>query len=365
MDANKKIIIAAGGTGGHLYPGIALAAELKRRGYDPLFTVKENDACIEILKKEGFPYVAIPAAGLPRKLSPKLFSFVSTQLKGIMAVQKLLTAVQPAVIVGMGGFISFPLIVLGKRRGIPTLIHEQNCYPGLANRILARIADTVALSFSDSEKYFKKTRYILTGNPVRPELFASDRQAALQSFGFDASKYTVLIFGGSLGAAGINRNVGGMYSLLAGFDKRLQFIHVTGTREYESVKKSCELLKYFTIKVFPYLHTIGDAYAAADLIICRAGATTVSELLILNKPAILIPYPYATANHQEFNARVIVNIGQGVMIREKDVTPAQLAAHIKQHVGTYNGIVPAKKLPPSFPQSKLADMVVAACSRQA
>lgn len=359
MKCSNTVIIAAGGTGGHLYPGIALARELKKRGNEPLFVVRRNDACREILEKEGFHYREIPVAGMPRGLSLRLFTFAYLQIKSLRASRALVKEIRPMVIIGMGGYISFPVAVAGKTAGVPVVIHEQNYIPGLANKMLSRFVDAVAVSFEDSVRFFPKGKTVVTGNPVREELFRTPHQDVFEEFHLIKGRFTVLVFGGSQGASIINRTLVAAFPLLQSIKERIQFLHITGKRDCPEMEQAYAAAG---IKgcVLPYLHNIGDAYAAADLIVCRSGATTVAELKILNKPSLLIPYLHATANHQEFNAQILVKAGLGTMIREKDLTPEKLAESIVSRSISCQGQgrPAAMQMPAILPQQALCDLVL-------
>lgn len=359
----RTIVIAAGGTGGHLYPGIALAQELSARGVRPVFAVRENDVCRPIVTADGCSCEAIPARGMPRRLSPAVFSFLYAQARGLFAARALLRRLRPAAVVGMGGYISFPVIAAARLMGIPTMIHEQNVMPGLANRVLARFVNRVAVSFPESARYFPRRATVVTGNPVRRSLCGIDRAGALQRLHLPAGKFTILVFGGSQGAAAVNSVVAGAWDHVpADVRGRLQFIHAAGPGDHERV---AVLYREKNIPgvVVPYLMNIGDAYAAADLVISRAGATTVAELGILGVPAILIPYPFATADHQSYNARVLAASGQASVIPERDLTAQSLAARIVAALNTGSAVQPAPRCPERFPQELLADAVLALACR--
>jgi UDP-N-acetylglucosamine--N-acetylmuramyl-(pentapeptide) pyrophosphoryl-undecaprenol N-acetylglucosamine transferase len=358
QNGSKTIIIAAGGTGGHLYPGLALAAELAKRGFEPLFIVRENDACRDILAEHRFPFLEIPVCGMPRKLSGRLFVFAFKLVKAFFATRTLLKKMRPEVIVGMGGYISFPMVAVGRLLGIRTVIHEQNCLPGLSNRVLSRFVDTVAVSAAEALPYFDAKKTVVTGNPVRADLFSADSPAAYGALALSPEKFTVLVFGGSQGAAGINKAAIGAWELLGSIKENIQFLHIAGKRDYDAVRAEYERLKN-PGTVLEYLHAIGNAYAVADLIICRAGASTIAELAILNKPSILIPFPYATGNHQEYNAAVLVNAGKAKMIREKELTPELLAGEITAAFKAHSGHAVNVQLPALMPQELLADLVAA------
>jgi UDP-N-acetylglucosamine--N-acetylmuramyl-(pentapeptide) pyrophosphoryl-undecaprenol N-acetylglucosamine transferase len=352
----KQIVIAAGGTGGHLYPGIALATELKKRNYKVSFAIKTNDTGKHILEKEGFDYFEVSAMGFPRGLSPRIFIFVFSVLKSFFQAYKKLGRIKPAIVIGMGGYISFPVIIASFLRRLPSVIHEQNLVPGLANRELAFFVSKVAVSFDNTARYFPKEKTSVTGNPVRKELFKPSPIDPHTRFGLWKNKFTVFVFGGSQGASKINELVLKSLEFLAQEKDKLQFIHVCGKYDLATVSESFKK-SGFQSKVLDYLIDIGDAYQAADLIIARAGASTLSELKILNKPSIIIPYPHATADHQKFNAMDFA-IGQDCVVTDqKDLTGEKLAELISAKVAEK----PAHKLPfrppKKFPQEILADII--------
>jgi UDP-N-acetylglucosamine--N-acetylmuramyl-(pentapeptide) pyrophosphoryl-undecaprenol N-acetylglucosamine transferase len=364
MNENKNttILIAAGGTGGHLYPGIAIARELKAKGFSPLFAVRKDDPCRAILEEEKCSFVEIPIRGMPRSLSPKLFVFGYLLLKSLARASGLLREIRPAVILGMGGYISFPLILIGRLQGIPTIIHEQNYIPGLANKIASKFVRYIAVSFKESVAFFPKKKTVVTGNPVRKELFAYTRDTGFRCLKLDKDKFTVLVFGGSLGAAKINQTVVESFAYLTEVKGRMQFLHISGNKDYERMEKIYQE-QAIPGKVYPYLHGIGEAYAVADLIICRSGATTIAELQILNKPAIFVPYPFATANHQEYNARVLVDAGKGKIIIEKNLTPELLAKEIIDSIAHASKEMPLA-MPEIYAQQRIAEIVAQLAGNQ-
>jgi len=353
---DKKILIAAGGTGGHIYPGIALAKEFRARGFDPVFFVRRNDMGISILDKEGFEYFEIPAMGFRRSLSPGLLKFPFVTLGGLAAAFILMRKIKPAFVAGMGGYVSFPAIICAKLLGIPSLIHEQNVLPGLTNRILSHFSSIVAVSFEGSRACFPDEKVVLTGNPVRPDLFMAPKDETYNRLGLSEGKFTVLVFGGSQGAAKINRTVLDSFQYLGDVKDRIQFLHIAGAKDYELVRKAYQE-KSIPGTVSEYAHAIGDAYAVADMIICRSGATTVAELRILNKYSLLIPFPFATENHQESNARELEKEGLAKVIIERDLTPGLLAAEIIKALHSV-GKNHSFKIPGVFPQELIAASAV-------
>jgi UDP-N-acetylglucosamine--N-acetylmuramyl-(pentapeptide) pyrophosphoryl-undecaprenol N-acetylglucosamine transferase len=352
----KLIIIAGGGTGGHLYPGIALARELKSKGFTPVFIVKSKDIGREILDKEGLKYFEIPSMGMPRGFSYKLLLFPFIIAAGFMKTFILFRKVKPLAVAGMGGYISFSAVICANILCIPSVIHEQNALPGMTNRILSRFADTVALSFGLSTKYFLGCNSVVTGNPVRPELF---KIASAETYGtmfVSKDKFTILVFGGSQGAAKINLAVIDSCEFLKDLKDKIQFLLVSGSRDFQTAQKAFTA-KQVPGKVIEYVHSMGDAYAVSDIIISRAGATTVAELRILNKQAVLIPFPFATDNHQEFNARALEKEGIAKVVLEKDLTP-QLLAGIITEAFHKNKKEKMFNIPRVYPQALLASEII-------
>lgn len=322
---NKTVLIAAGGTGGHFYPALALARELKAQGLEPVFLLAGQVQAQPLLDQEGFAYRMIAGKGLPRKISLKLFTALAELAKGILATRNHLKELKPALVIGMGSYASFAAIFCAWAARIPTMIHEQNVKPGLTNRILSRVASRIALGFPDSEPYFAGRSTIVTGNPIRKDVWGKSKAASLTALGLKPNLFTVLVFGGSQGAHRLNESVVEAMTLLPTPSlQRLQILHLCGAKDAASVQSAYGRLKV-EAKALSYLEDMGSAYAAADLVICRSGASTVTELMAVKKPAILIPFPFATGNHQEFNARVLERLGAALVILEKDLNPSRIA----------------------------------------
>ncbi len=252
--------------------------------------------------------------------------------------------------------MSFPAVICAKILGIPTVIHEQNALPGLTNRLLSAFAGIVAVSFASSKKYFPAGKTVVTGNPVRKDLFKKPSKSTYESFGLSEGKFTVLVFGGSQGASKINRAAIDSFQYLAGIKEKIQFLNISGRNDHEQIEKEY-ISNGIPGSVIAYTHSMGDAYAVADLIICRAGATTVAELKILNKRSILIPFPFATANHQEFNAKALEKEGLAKIVIEKDLNARMLAGIISESFASAKKLDDFK-IPASFPQELLAAEVV-------
>ena len=328
---NNRVIIAAGGTGGHIYPGICLAKELKKRGYNPVFIVKKNDLGIKIVKSEGYQYFELNFIGFPREFCLRSFVFFFKLFFSVLKVIFLIVKIKPVFVIGLGSYISFPVVFVSKIFSIKTFIHEQNVVPGLANRFLSKFADRIAVSFPETKRYFPEDKTFYTGNFIREELFKANPEDALRKFNFDKSRFTVLIFGGSQGAHIINLTILKALKLILDLKDRIQFLHLTGKDDFPLVKNSYKELD-FKAEILEYLDDMASAYAVSNLVICRAGATTIAEILELKKFSILIPYPYATEDHQTQNARYLEKLGFGVFVPENELSKEKIANLIRKYL---------------------------------
>ncbi|MFN0117764.1 MAG: undecaprenyldiphospho-muramoylpentapeptide beta-N-acetylglucosaminyltransferase [Elusimicrobiota bacterium] len=325
LKPNKKLsfIIIAGGTGGHFYPGLSIAKELKKRGHDVRFIVRKNDFVLPILKREQFLFDEIEASGFVRKLTIKNFLVFSKIISGFRSAKTILKEHKPSCVIAMGGYLSFSPVLCAKWLKIPVLLHEQNVFPGLANRWLAKLSDKVALGFIESQSFFP-SKSVFTGNPVREEFFQLlPPEVARKKWNLDPLKKTLLVFGGSLGAHKLNELILKALSEMDLTNNPLQVVHFSGVQDEDWVKKEYSKLP---IKSFvqSFCHEMAVAFSASDFIVCRAGASTVTELIALKKPSLLVPYPFATNDHQSFNAKVIFDKGAGVVIRESSLSKDKL-----------------------------------------
>ncbi len=331
----KKIILAGGGTGGHIYPAIAIAAGLKEKLPDSniLFVGTDRGLEKELVKNAGFPLKTIRVKGFRRKLSFDTFVSLKELAYGAIDSINIIKKEKPDIVIGTGGYVAGPVVFFASLMGVHSVIHEQNVAPGVTNRILSHFADRIAISFPDSKKYFPKGRTVLTGNPVRKEITRGDRLRALKKFGFSPNIPVVLCFGGSQGAARINDAM--FYVIDAIKDtKRFQLIHITGKNQYEKIKRLLVNKGIYPdrsghIIVRPYIYEMQDAYAAADLVISRAGALSISELNICGKPAILIPLPTATNHHQDINANFMEENGAAIIVSEEKLSGEKLLETIE------------------------------------
>ncbi|MGC1480012.1 MAG: undecaprenyldiphospho-muramoylpentapeptide beta-N-acetylglucosaminyltransferase [Chthoniobacterales bacterium] len=323
-----KVIIACGGTGGHLFPGLAVAQVLKDRGHEILLLVSEKAIDAQALAAHpDFRSEKLPSVGMPSILSPAFIRFVSRTRESLAQCKEIYRKFQPDAVLGMGGFTSSAPLLAAKLAKIPSFIHESNSIPGKANKLAARyFADHVLLGFEACRKNFPKAHCEVTGTPVRQDLGAPlPREEALARFDLDPAKRTLLVMGGSQGAAGVNQLMFKVAPRLTGKD--IQLIHLTGERD-DRLAAANYLREGFPAYVSPFHHNMQEPYSAADLVVSRAGASSLSELSQFGLGQILIPYPYAAENHQETNARIYVEAGAAEMFLEADANPELLANRI-------------------------------------
>jgi len=335
-EKDLRIIIAGGGTGGHLFPGIAIARELKKRcekGHI-LFIVGRRKMERDIILKAGFEIRSIDVEGmLGKDLLQMIRAFFKIVISSIQSFF-IMRDFKPHLAVGVGGYTSGPVCLMGWFLRIPTAIHEQNSIPGITTRILAHLAKKVFISFEESKMYLKKGKLFLSGNPIRDELMSPQKvpRRVLKSIDETVNqRFVILVMGGSQGARAINRAVLSALKELkkGGF---LPFvIHQTGDQDLKEVTADYHTLG-FDGEVMAFIEDMASAYTRADLVICRAGATTIAELAVLGKPSILVPYPYATHKHQEVNARALAAHGGADIILESNLNGNALARKIKMYM---------------------------------
>lgn len=332
-----RFILTGGGTGGHIYPALAIANGLKERfpGCAVVYIGTNRGLEADIVPKAGFEFHAVRAVGLKRSLSWRNLTVPWETWAGYRESRRLIRKFNPQAVVGTGGYVCGPVVLAAARLKIPTLIHEQNALPGVTNRILSRRVDRVAVTFEDSMQFFSsKVSVHLTGLPVRGEIIAAAREQAREKFGVHPSELFMLSFGGSQGARTLNRAVAQSLSLLAGIPE-VRLLHVTGNGQYEQFMdmlqtEGLEVSLFDNITVVPYLYEMPEAMAAADLVVSRAGAATLAEINVRGLPALLVPFPFATGNHQEHNARALVSRGAAEMVLDADFTGSILVKNIKR-----------------------------------
>jgi len=322
-----KVIISGGGTGGHIYPGISLAYEIKDRDIknDILFVGTERGLESKLIPREGFKIKKIKARGIQRKICFENLTAIVIFLISLFQSYKIIKRYKPDIVIGTGGYVSGSVVLIAAILGIPTFVHEQNVIPGITNKFLSRITRATFLSFNQSKEYFSsKAKLIFTGNPLRFKNIKRSTDREYKKFNLDSSKKTILVLGGSKGAASINRAVLEGIDLIKEIIKNgWQILLISGQDDYDNIIGMLgEGHKIFSVE--PYLHDIEKAYSLADLVICRAGATTLAEISAYGLPAILIPYPYATHDHQVINAKIFEREGAAILIFEKDLSDKEL-----------------------------------------
>lgn len=325
-----KFVIAGGGTGGHVFPALAIGRAMLKEYPDADITFVGTVRGIEsrVIPREGYDIRFIRSEGLVGK---NLISMLRSVIKVPLSMKdasRILRDIRPQLVLGVGGYSSGPVVFCARLLGIPTVIHEQNTLPGLTNRMLGKIADTVAVTYHESMKYFPRDKTYLTGNPVREEITHGDRERGFRTFHLDRQRFTVFVFGGSLGASNINRAVGESLACLEPVKDRIQFLHQTGEKEFGQMK-ALYRDRGFSGTVVPFAYDMADAYAVADLLVSRAGATTLAELTACGKAAILVPYPFSAGNHQVINAKKLWDIGAAQMILDRDLNGRTLSDMIR------------------------------------
>ncbi|MFC4076530.1 undecaprenyldiphospho-muramoylpentapeptide beta-N-acetylglucosaminyltransferase [Salinithrix halophila] len=324
----KKVMLSGGGTGGHIYPALSIAEAVRRRhpaveiGY--IGTTKGLEA--QIVPKAGeISFFDVEIQGFKRKLSLDNLETVAKFIRAVRKCKEYIRRFQPDAMVGTGGYVSGPALFAAAKLGVPTLILEPDVFPGLTTRFLSRYVDVTAISLTGSEKHLTKAKRILhTGNPRGTEVTHADGDKGRESLGLSGSdKPIVLIFGGSRGAKPINDAVEAMLPRISEAS-HLDFVYVTGEVHYDDVTAKIETDKWPNLTVKPFIYNMPDVLAATSLVVARAGATTLAELTALGVPAILIPSPYVTNNHQEPNARLLEDHNAGRMILERDLSGERL-----------------------------------------
>ena len=315
--AKYKFILSGGGTGGHIYPAIAIANELKARFPDAefLFVGAKDKMEMQKVPQAGYHIKGLWIAGLQRKLTLQNALFPIKLINSLWKSRMILQQFKPNVVIGTGGFASGPLLQMANMMDIPTVIQEQNSYPGITNKLLSKKANKICVAYENLERFFPKEKMILTGNPVRQDLIdiESKKEEAIQYFNLDANKKTVLVLGGSLGARRVNQLIEKELDTILSQD--VQVIWQCGKLYFEEYKK----YNSQKVQVSAFIDRMDLVYAAADIVISRAGASSVSELCIVGKPVIFIPSPNVAEDHQTKNAKTIVDKKAALMLKETEL----------------------------------------------
>jgi UDP-N-acetylglucosamine--N-acetylmuramyl-(pentapeptide) pyrophosphoryl-undecaprenol N-acetylglucosamine transferase len=348
----RPLVLTGGGTGGHLYPAVSIAHAALGVGRGalgdvepdpnvqrptpsalslfPVFIGTRTGLEAEVVPREGFEFHAIASRKVKRSLSPAAVLSLASIAWGTVQAGLLLRRLDPVAVIGTGGYASAGVVLAAALQGIPTLIHEQNSVPGRTNRLLSRIVRRVAITFSESASYFPAGKCAVTGLPIRPEIAHGQRERGLAEFGLRSDRTTLLVIGGSLGARSLNRAV--LQALPHWSNSGLQVLHQVGKGNWDEHRAALTDApdSYHPV---PYLTEMGDAYAAADLVLCRAGASTLAEVALAGLPAVLVPYPHAHADHQTANARSVVADGAAVLLPDGELSGERLVTEINALLG--------------------------------
>jgi UDP-N-acetylglucosamine--N-acetylmuramyl-(pentapeptide) pyrophosphoryl-undecaprenol N-acetylglucosamine transferase len=323
-----KVVIAGGGTGGHLFPALAVAEVLQQRGDEVVIFISEKEIdALATRERTEFRFEKLPGIGMPKLFSPAIFGFLKRFNEGLAPCRALYKKFQPDAVLGMGGFTSTAPILAGRLRKIPTFVHESNAIPGKANRLNAKMVSAVLLGFEDCAKHFPHVLCEVTGTPIRKTLSQPvPREQALATFGLENKRKTLLIMGGSQGARGINEAI--IKSLPQLKDLPLQIIHLTGTQD-EQLMTANYRREEIPAHVAGFCNRMEYAYSAADFAIARSGAASLAELSQFGIPSLLIPYPHAAENHQALNAEIFERNGAAAVLNQSDTTGDSLAEKVR------------------------------------
>ncbi|OIQ32125.1 MAG: undecaprenyldiphospho-muramoylpentapeptide beta-N-acetylglucosaminyltransferase [Crocinitomix sp. MedPE-SWsnd] len=327
----RKVIISGGGTGGHIFPAIAIANKIKEKYPDAeiLFVGAEGKMEMEKVPKAGYEIVGLPIRGLQRKLTFKNFAVPFKLIQSLMRSKKIVKSFKPDVAIGVGGYASAAVVRVAAKKKVPTMVQEQNSYPGITNKWLAKKAKVICVAYDNLDRFFDKAKIVKTGNPVRTEVvqIAGKKEAAFKHFGLNPTKKTVLIIGGSLGARTLNESLKMHVKEL--IEKDIQVIWQCGKVYLQNLKPFVEELNSENIYLSDFVYKMDLAYAAADVIVSRAGAMSVSEVCLIGKPVILVPSPNVSEDHQTKNAMALVDVDAAVLVKDVDAREQLVSQIIK------------------------------------
>lgn len=316
---NKRVIISGGGTGGHVFPALAIAGALRKRdpGIEILFVGAKHKMEMEKVPGAGYKIIGLPVTGFQRKITFSNLLFFPRLMISLIKSRCIVKKFNPDVAIGVGGYASGPVLKIANRLNIPTIIQEQNSYAGVTNRLLAKKSEKICVAYDGMEKYFPGKKIVMTGNPVRKEVLnkTTDLQSAQKHFNIK-SKNVILVLGGSLGAGTINRSVMGAIEQI--ISSGAEIIWQCGRYYYKDIISSFENGIPENIKIYDFIERMDLAYKVAGIIISRAGALTISELCLVGKPCILVPSPNVAEDHQTKNAKSLVNKGASLMVKDMD-----------------------------------------------
>ncbi|MFA5515077.1 MAG: undecaprenyldiphospho-muramoylpentapeptide beta-N-acetylglucosaminyltransferase [Desulfuromonadales bacterium] len=350
-----KLLLAGGGTGGHLFPAVALAQRLLATEPDAqvLFVGTARGIEARVLPELDLPLATVDISGFVGKGLRGKAALIPQMVRSLLQSRRILRRFQPDVVVGVGGYASAPTLMAARTLGFPCLIHEQNAWPGLTNKLLSRWVDRVCLSFAESDSAFYRGRTVLTGNPLR--------EGMEECPPVPTGPPQLLVFGGSRGARAINDAVLAMLPSLKPLAGRLTIRHQTGVDDLERVRQGYRLAGWGTDEVTPFITDMAAAYGSAHLVLCRAGATTIAELTACGRPAILVPYPYAAGDHQSVNARALVRRGAALMLPQSELNAETLAHLIEDLVENRERLLHMAGAAHAIGRRGAADLILKQC----
>lgn len=351
------MLIAGGGTGGHLYPGVALAEELttRQQGNEVLFVGTPRGLEARVLPDLGYRLDLLEVLPLKGRGFLGVLRGLLALPRALLAARSILNRFAPDIAVGVGGYASGPLLFAAWLRGIPSVVLEQNTVPGFTNRVLAKIADAVFIAFESSARYFPRRKVMALGNPIRRQLLDNFLRSKLPD-----DRFNILVLGGSQGAHALNLRMLEAATKLGDLSASIRIIHQTGEMDEALVKKGYQDTG-LTADVYAFIDDMSAVYRRADLVVCRAGATTIAELLVAKKAAIMVPYPFAADNHQELNAREMVERGAAVMLRERELDGERLAQEVRGLYGDRARIAQMERAASLAGRPEAAREIVDAC----
>ena len=348
MKFDLKAIIAAAGTGGHINPGIAIANKIKEKEKDSkiIFIGTGRGLEKDLVPRAGYELKTINAYGIERKINLQNFKNLYQTFRSIGEAKKIINEFKPDVVIGTGGYICVPTVMAARKYKVPVILHESNAFPGVAVKLFKKKADKILVGFEDAKKRLDDGKnVVVTGNPVKIKklnLTENQRTKIIKDLGLKTDKPILLVFGGSQGARSINRSF--LEIIVNKKNKNYQIIWATGPEQYEIIKNelnnvNINIDEIENVKIVPYIYNMEEVINACDLVVCRSGAMTITEISVVGKPAIFIPFPFATENHQEYNARVLENVGAAKVILDKDLNSEILARTIDKIINDKNELI--------------------------
>lgn len=343
-----KVIIAAAQTGGHINPGIAIANKIKKENKNAriMFIGTTRGLENDLVPRAGYELKTIEAHGINRKISIENIKNMFKTLRGFSEAKKIVKEFKPDIVIGTGGFICGPVLMAAKKYKIPTIVHESNAFPGVATKVLSKKVDTVLVGFEDAKSRLPNAKkVVVTGTPTKIKkvnLSKSQKEKMIDELGLNKELPIVLVFGGSQGAKSINSSL--IDIIKNKTNSNYQIIWASGPKQYDVIKDDLKKLKIDinkvkNVKILPYIYNMEEMMNLADIIISRSGAMTITEIAITGKPAIFIPFPFATENHQEYNARVLVNEGAAKLILDKDLNANILSDTLNEMINDKNKLL--------------------------